>query len=137
MESCLLFKRKQFLGCSLHADASYGWQKIIHICNEVRQFFVHKIGNGESAYSWFDKWNDNGPLNIFITHKDIHRAGFNVNAKVKDLINEHGWTWPIDWSSKYDVSNVMEMIQLNDVNDKLMWRNVEGKLKEFSIHMVW
>lgn len=43
---------------------------------EVRPFFFHIVGKCDQTSAWFDKWHEEGPLDIIISRSDIYRGGF-------------------------------------------------------------
>ncbi|GKB54209.1 reverse transcriptase domain, reverse transcriptase zinc-binding domain protein [Tanacetum coccineum] len=63
----------------------------------------------------------------------IYIWGFTSNSKVQDLIRYSQWTWPIEWNNKYQVLNSFISLVLNDVKDKLWWKDMEGNLLKFYV----
>ena len=59
------------------------------------------------------------------------------NSKVQDLMCDSEWTWPIQWNNKYPILNFYIPIVLNDVKDKLWWKDMEGNLFKFSVAQAW
>ncbi|GJW32496.1 3-phosphoglycerate kinase, partial [Tanacetum coccineum] len=53
------------------SNDSWGWNNILNIRKEVRQFIVMKIGNGEKVSVIYDNWCGVGILQSFITNRDL------------------------------------------------------------------
>ncbi|PWA63180.1 reverse transcriptase domain, Reverse transcriptase zinc-binding domain protein [Artemisia annua] len=93
--------------------------------------------NGENTSAWFDKWHDHGPLDAFITHRDIYHAGFNSTSTVKEVVHINCGMWPYEWIMKYDTLASINVPMLNDRDDKLRWKDENGNLNQFSVRSVW
>ncbi|GKC66589.1 RNA-directed DNA polymerase, eukaryota, reverse transcriptase zinc-binding domain protein, partial [Tanacetum coccineum] len=65
---------------------SWGWKNILRIRDEVRQFIVMKVGNGENTSVIYDNWCNVGALQTFITNRDIYNGKFDVNTVVKEIV---------------------------------------------------
>nr|GEY59685.1 hypothetical protein [Tanacetum cinerariifolium] len=59
--------------------------------------------------------NDQGPLMAHVTTRAVFDAGFNLQEKVVDVINNNTWTWP----------------------DCMLWKKHYGALKPFAIRDAW
>nr|GEU78493.1 hypothetical protein [Tanacetum cinerariifolium] len=66
-----------------------------------------------------------------------HRAGFNLYSKVKDVIHNGEWSWPVDWFSKYPILNSVAAPTLSAMHDRLEWRDKQDLVQPFSVHAVW
>lgn len=78
-------KGRSFWEVPITADAS--WRKLLNIRDAIRSFIVSIIGNGKSTSAWFDRWCHISPLKSFISCRDISYAGFNLQNKVSDLVD--------------------------------------------------
>ncbi|GKB26479.1 RNA-directed DNA polymerase, eukaryota, reverse transcriptase zinc-binding domain protein [Tanacetum coccineum] len=77
---------------------------------------------GKNISVWFDKWNHNGPLSLFITIKDVHAARFHENDKIVDLIEDGRWQWPNEWDVWRDLRKpIPKRLQTRDIMAK--WSN--------------
>ncbi|XP_071699661.1 uncharacterized protein [Rutidosis leptorrhynchoides] len=119
------------------AGASVGWRKLLAISERIRARFIVKIGDGRLAFAWNDIWSDNGPLNQFITYRDITRAGFTRKEKVHDVCIGGCLVWPNEWVTKYPQLQSMSSPVLNDRQDQLKCRNYNGDLQDFSVGVLW
>jgi hypothetical protein len=68
------------------------WRDLCLVRNTVRDYVWCKIGNGQQASAWFDRWNSAGPLSSFITPRLIHSAGFHLDSNVAALVNDGSWS---------------------------------------------
>ena len=119
-------------------DVSWGWRKLLEIRNKVRPFIWHKINNGKSTSVWFDMWCDQSPIRNMITTRDIVRAGFNLSDSVWDMIDHGSWRWPADWNTKFpDLVNIPVPNLIANTDDGLLWRDLNGDLKPFSVACAW
>ncbi|XP_071714838.1 uncharacterized protein [Rutidosis leptorrhynchoides] len=95
---------------------SGGSRIICHWGKEIRQLFVHVIGNGQSTSAWHDTFSDFGLLSNVISAREIHRAEYKDGATVADLMSR----FP-------DVTQC----------DKIMWKARDGNLVDFSTKAAW
>ena len=110
---------------------SWGWRKLLQIRNIIREHIWYHIGDGKKAFVWFDKWCDDCPLRDLKTVRQITSAGFDLKDKVADVIEEGAWKWQPNWIQIH-----VPPISPN-LEDKLLWRDFNGDLKEFSVSLVW
>ncbi|PWA59325.1 hypothetical protein CTI12_AA393500 [Artemisia annua] len=66
-------------------------------------------GGGSSYNSPLDSGNE--PI-----QPDIHRAGFSLESKVRDIIGVNGWTWPNQCFSKIIWDNLKILCKLDNVS---------------------
>ncbi|GJY23686.1 uncharacterized protein Tco_0397344 [Tanacetum coccineum] len=130
-------KDRNFWDIPVKFDSSYGWRKILQIRNVMRPFFFHVVGKGDRTSAWFDKWLDEDPLDAIIPRRDMHRGGFNADFVVRDLIRDNAWAWPAEWLGKYDILNSLNPILLNNKEDKLWWKHIDGSTQSFNVANVW
>nr|GFB31901.1 hypothetical protein [Tanacetum cinerariifolium] len=73
-----------------------------------------------------------------VSSQDIFRASRDFSTKVRDVILHGAWNWPSYLCTKYPnlsmlaVPNIME-----NTPDRLVWQNVQGINKPFSVSQVW
>ena len=54
------------------------------------------------------------------------------------MVKDNEWEWPIDWSDRFsEVTNVPVPKLINELDDKAIWVDKNGKNKEFSVKEVW
>ncbi|GJZ51831.1 putative RNA-directed DNA polymerase [Tanacetum coccineum] len=87
-------KDRFFWDVPIKYDSSWGWRKILQMREVLKDFVMHKLGNGKSTSAWFDKWHPNGPFSAFISKRNINDAGFNLTMSVNEVIEDGRWMWP-------------------------------------------
>ncbi|GJY53051.1 RNA-directed DNA polymerase, eukaryota, reverse transcriptase zinc-binding domain protein [Tanacetum coccineum] len=108
------------------------WVKWLNVYRDsVRRFVGYKTGNGNDCFIWYDRWHSNGPLCNLISNHIISSCGFDLNAKVVDLINEYGWIWPAD------VTNVPVPVLNPDCEDKIVWDKLKPLCRLDGLSCVW
>ncbi|GJS24724.1 hypothetical protein Tco_0453356 [Tanacetum coccineum] len=85
-----------------HSD-SWGWKNLLMKRGRVRRHVFHEIGNGRNV--WYDKWNEKGPLDQYISKEERYVERFAANLCVHDMIDKNRWNWPVNWYTKYPVLN--------------------------------
>ncbi|GJY21338.1 hypothetical protein Tco_0393904 [Tanacetum coccineum] len=76
---------------------------------------------------WFDSGVNASPLSSIISSRDIFRAGWNLSTKVRDLIHDGMWNWPIEWFHKYPLLCTIPVPAIrHDKSDYLEWRDSDG-----------
>ncbi|GJS62818.1 hypothetical protein Tco_0677382 [Tanacetum coccineum] len=103
----------------------------------IRDFIWVRISDGANASAWFDQWSQACPLSRFVTTRDMFNAGFNMETKLKELINNGMWTWPNEWYTKYPLLQHLNTPILMGSPDTLEWRDADGSVKPFSVSTVW
>ncbi|GJZ37317.1 RNA-directed DNA polymerase, eukaryota, reverse transcriptase zinc-binding domain protein [Tanacetum coccineum] len=119
---------------------SFSWnlKQILKLRDSVRKFVGYKIGNGIDCFVWYDRWHSNGPLCRLISNHIISSCGFDLNAKVADLICENNWIWPIEWSELFsEVIDVPVPVLSSDSVDKALWFNKKNEEVQFSVKEAW
>nr|GEY60555.1 reverse transcriptase domain, reverse transcriptase zinc-binding domain protein [Tanacetum cinerariifolium] len=65
------------------------------------------------------------------------RDGLTPNSKVQDIIINGLWLWPHDLIAKFPVLNSYN-VPTNEYDvDRLVWRDIHGNDKKFSVSQVW
>ncbi|GJV66513.1 RNA-directed DNA polymerase, eukaryota, reverse transcriptase zinc-binding domain protein [Tanacetum coccineum] len=119
---------------------SFSWnlKQILKLRDSVRKFIGYKIGNGIDCFVWYDRWHSNGPLCRLISNHIISSCGFDLNAKVADLICGNNWIWPIEWSELFsEVIDVPVPVLSSDSVDKALWFNKKNEEVQFSVKEAW
>lgn len=58
---------------------------------------MYRVGNGRTVSMWYVNSSQIGPLNQYITHRDLYDARLDANLKVSDMIKNDVWDWPSEW----------------------------------------
>ncbi|GJW86624.1 hypothetical protein Tco_0161964 [Tanacetum coccineum] len=131
-------KGRNFWDIPLRGKMSWGWRKILQLRPSIRDYMWYKLGNGSKASLWFDKWCVLSPLSNIISHRDMYRAGLSKSSKVRDVLYNGAWEWPIYLLDKYPMLISVSLQNIDaTVPDQLQWRNELGLSKPFSVSMVW
>ncbi|GKC21013.1 hypothetical protein Tco_1023163 [Tanacetum coccineum] len=97
-----------------------------------------ELGDGSKVSIWFDNWCPLSPLSNGISNRDIYEVGFQLSAKVNNVIMNGNWLWPNDWHSKFSMLSNMAIPHLNPyANDNLYWRDLSNVEVGFSVAVVW
>ncbi|GJR12441.1 hypothetical protein Tco_0795093 [Tanacetum coccineum] len=131
-------KNRSFWDIPYRGNMSWGWRKILQLRPLIRNFIWYCIGDGSQVSMWFDRWCNASPLSSIISSRDIFRAGWNLSTKVRDLIHDGMWNWPIEWFHKYPLLCTIPVPAIrHDKSDYLEWRDSDGVGKPFSVYHVW
>ena len=130
-------KKRSFWDVQLVSNVSWGWRKLLQICNVIRPHIWFIIGDGKEASLWFDTWDTNCPLHSFVSYRVIHNASLSIHAKVADLIHDNAWSWPELWKTRYPILANINVPTLSDHPDVLRWKDVDGNLSPFSVSLAW
>lgn len=60
------------------------------------------LGDGKGTSAWYDSWRNIGLLSAFLSSRDIHLAGFNLQSRVADITENSLWKWPTFLVGKYN-----------------------------------
>ncbi|KAJ9535397.1 hypothetical protein OSB04_un001487 [Centaurea solstitialis] len=119
-------------------DAPWFWRKIVRIRDDFRSNLVHSIGDGTSTFLWFDNWHPLGPLCHFISKRDLYEAKVDVTMKVRDVVCDGFWLWPVDlWNKFSNIFKLFQPVLRENVRDKVLWRSQSGSIDDFSVAAVW
>ncbi|GJX43971.1 putative reverse transcriptase domain-containing protein [Tanacetum coccineum] len=117
-------KNRSFWDIPYRGNMSWGWRKILQLRPLIRNFIWYCIGDGSHVSMWFDRWCNASPLSSIISSRDIFRAGWNLSTKVRDLIHEGMWNWPIECDGvgkPFSVYHVWNSIRPRD--NEVPWFN--------------
>ncbi|GJX51416.1 putative reverse transcriptase domain-containing protein [Tanacetum coccineum] len=129
---------RSFWDIPLKADISWGWRKILKLCDTVRPFIKTKIGDGSKTSVWFDSWCALSSLNRFLTPREITNEGFNMQSKVADLVVNNAWIWPHTWLLKApNIGTIPAPNLVVHVPDVTRWCDANGNMLAFSVRNVW
>ncbi|GJS76052.1 reverse transcriptase domain, reverse transcriptase zinc-binding domain protein [Tanacetum coccineum] len=117
---------------------SWAWRKSLQLRPLIRPFICYRLGAGNKASLWFDRWSSLSPLSQIITVRDIHRAGFELSNSVIDDITNENWSWPVDWYAKYPLLNMYTVHTLiPNTLDRMVWISSNGADNEFYVSIAW
>ncbi|GJX05019.1 hypothetical protein Tco_0190935, partial [Tanacetum coccineum] len=100
-----------------------GWRKILQIHPLIQKFKWSRLGASTKASVWFDRCCSLSPLSQQVLVRDIHRAGFEILSRVKDVIDNGNWSWPNEWYSKYPSLNMITD-SIRPRRDKISWNDL-------------
>ncbi|GJR86569.1 RNA-directed DNA polymerase, eukaryota, reverse transcriptase zinc-binding domain protein [Tanacetum coccineum] len=115
-------------------EDSWGWKNLLEIRDQIKDYVVYKIGDGNRTSFWFDNWSEIGPLFDHITYMDLYDERLTSCLKVSDMIGEGEWKWPSEWHHKFPMITSLDVPAINtDIEDKIVWKSNSGMLTEFSV----
>ncbi|GJT92143.1 RNA-directed DNA polymerase, eukaryota, reverse transcriptase zinc-binding domain protein [Tanacetum coccineum] len=124
----------------LKVKKNFSWnlKQILSLRDSIRRNVGYKIGNGRGCFIWYDRWHSNGPICRLISNDVIKSSGFNLNAKVADLVSNNNWNWPNDWSVRFkEVVDVPVPVLDQDRDDMALWFDKQNVEVRFSVKEVW
>ncbi|GKC08814.1 hypothetical protein Tco_1000424, partial [Tanacetum coccineum] len=77
------------------------------------------------------------PMADIVSNRDIYSAGFRLLAKVNEIINDDAWSWPNDWLLKYPRLVNLDVPNLSNADDGLVWRDRNNVDSRFSVATAW
>nr|GEY62351.1 hypothetical protein [Tanacetum cinerariifolium] len=80
---------------------SWGWKNMLLIRDKIKPFVRYKIEDGKDTLMWHDKWCNIGPLDRFISKRDMYNSRLNDDTRVADLMNNGVWNQPEGWSDLF------------------------------------
>ncbi|GKC49040.1 RNA-directed DNA polymerase, eukaryota, reverse transcriptase zinc-binding domain protein [Tanacetum coccineum] len=102
------------------------------------QRIIHKFGNGKQVTMRYDNWSVIGPLDQYISMRDIYDARLADYATVAEMTSNGRWKWPEEWLLKFPMLQQVGVPLLqHDVKDHTMWSSNDGSLRKFSTKQVW
>ncbi|XP_071719190.1 uncharacterized protein [Rutidosis leptorrhynchoides] len=128
---------QNFWNVDTTSSASWSWRKILGVRDQVKDHFVHIVGNGECTSVWYDVWCEFGPLSKFIMTRMIYREGFDPSYSIRDMVLHHDMIWPDNWIARFPQLANATVTMLNNEDDVIKWQDNEGKLRDFAVHWVW
>ncbi|GJZ15925.1 hypothetical protein Tco_0551602 [Tanacetum coccineum] len=129
-------KNKSFWEIDGNSTDSWGWKNMLKIRDKIKPYVFYEVGNGNSISAWYDKWCDQGPLNRFITNRDIYDARLKNDAKLSDLICNGNWIWPDEWGDDFPELNQLAVPNLNQRDDRVKWVDNNNK-GDYSTRNAW
>nr|GEZ81191.1 hypothetical protein [Tanacetum cinerariifolium] len=131
-------KGRDFWDIPLRGKLSWGWRKILQLRPSIRDYMWYKLGDGSKASLWFDKLCMFSHLSNIVSHRDMYRDGLSSSSKVRDVLSNGAWKWPIYLLDKYPMPISVSLQNIDvTIPDQLQWRNELGLSKHFSVSMVW
>ncbi|GKA99204.1 RNA-directed DNA polymerase, eukaryota, reverse transcriptase zinc-binding domain protein [Tanacetum coccineum] len=128
---------RNFFEIPFRGNMTWGWRKILQLRPLIRDHIWYRIGDGATCSLWFDRWCPSSPLASIVSTRDIHRAGLDMFSKVKDVIHNGDWLWPLELSSKYPILSSLNVPSISTSTDALEWQNDCGVSQPFSVATVW
>ncbi|XP_028118147.1 uncharacterized protein LOC114315744 [Camellia sinensis] len=88
-----LLKGKSFWKVPVPSDPSWVWRKILSLRKSIFPLIVHKIGNGNATFLWYDNWHPVGSIWDKFGNRIIYDSGLSREAKVSNIVNGDSWHW--------------------------------------------
>ncbi|GJU43969.1 RNA-directed DNA polymerase, eukaryota, reverse transcriptase zinc-binding domain protein [Tanacetum coccineum] len=88
-------------------NSSHGWKQILSLRDKLRKHVVCRVGDRSKIFLWHDKWWGPKLLIKSIPMETIRQARLESNVKLKDMIKNGLWKWPMEWNStfRYNLPN--------------------------------
>ena len=102
-----MLRNKNLWQVKAPSQCSWYWRKLLKLRIVAKPLLIHRIGNGEHTYLWFDNWLPTGPLLDHYPERIVYDAALNINAKVSEIIRGLEWNWPISHSPDLDEVRTM------------------------------
>ncbi|GJX90552.1 hypothetical protein Tco_0343878 [Tanacetum coccineum] len=96
--SITLWRSRGIWDVQQDSNDSWSWKALMDIRDRIRPHIINKIRNGKQVSMWYDNWSDIGPLDQYISIRDIYDARFFSYANV---INNGRWKWPEEWLQQF------------------------------------
>ncbi|MFS7978016.1 putative RNA-directed DNA polymerase [Helianthus anomalus] len=126
-------KGRSFWEIPCRGRMTWGWRKILAMRDLISPYLWKAIGNGANTNVWSDTWCSACPLRAYISPRIIANAGFNLQSSVADMVDSGGhWRWSVVWYDLFPVLINIHVPALQDMHDRLIWINSEGKSCHFS-----
>ncbi|XP_022004240.1 uncharacterized protein LOC110901761 [Helianthus annuus] len=91
-----------------------------------------------ATFAWYDKWSHADPIGSFITPRMFQQAGFCINTKLAEVVNDGQWLWPEAWLDTYPALANMQIPSLTpNKKDTIAWIDNNGKETTYSSKNVW
>ena len=87
----------------------------------------YKIGNGKKISVWHERWHQCGPLNQYITQREIYNVRLLSSNSIAEVTENGVWKWPNEWFSKYPILNNIKAPCLDiNLEDMIVWVTNSG-----------
>ncbi|KAJ0561377.1 putative RNA-directed DNA polymerase [Helianthus annuus] len=131
-------KQRCFWDVPIKQGNTWGWRKILKLRPIIREHVWSKIGDGMATFAWYDKWSHADPIGSFITPRMFQQAGFGINTKLAEVVNDGQWLWPEVWLDTYPALANMQIPSLTpNKKDTVAWIDNNGKETTYSSKNVW
>ncbi|GJW68268.1 RNA-directed DNA polymerase, eukaryota, reverse transcriptase zinc-binding domain protein [Tanacetum coccineum] len=116
---------------------SWGWKNMLDIIDKINPYVFYEVGNGQSISTWHDKWCGQGPLDRFISNRDIYDARLANEASLADVICNGNWIWLDEWVSDFPELNQIPVPDLNQRNDVVKWLDNNNNKGTYTTKTAW
>nr|GEV48175.1 hypothetical protein [Tanacetum cinerariifolium] len=89
---------------------------------------------------WVNTENLKGksPLCDITTSREIYEAGLSIDSTVADLVKKYEGNWLEGWNNEYPILSQCVVPNLHDdMEDKAVWVDKNGKENLFSVKLIW
>lgn len=118
--------------------ASSGWKHILGLRDKIKEHCKCQVGNGATIFLWHDKLWGPEPLSKVIPMETIEHAGFRQNMKIKDMVNNGQWNWPIDWPNEFPTLQAIPVPNLcASSDDTYVWCTNDERCVSYFTNNAW
>ncbi|GJS94019.1 hypothetical protein Tco_0800987 [Tanacetum coccineum] len=79
------------------SNDSWSWKALMDIRERIRPHIIHKIGNEKQVSMWYENWSEVGPLDQYISKRDIYDARLSDYVFVANVTTNGRWKWLEEW----------------------------------------
>ena len=128
-------KNRSIWNIEASCDSPWWWRKLLKLRDEMHNRISHIVGTGEDTFVWWDNWHPLGPLAKRFGNRIIYDSGMGKNAKVKELIENGEWKWPV--ANSHDMMEVKNtpLSKPRIGADRVVWNPCGNG--SFSISSAW
>ncbi|GJX34584.1 RNA-directed DNA polymerase, eukaryota, reverse transcriptase zinc-binding domain protein [Tanacetum coccineum] len=114
------------------------WKAILNLREKIRENVWNKIGDGKSTNMWFDRWCVEGPLCDVIPFRKRYEARLDEKTKVRDMVENNEWVWPISWKTTFcNITRIKVPTLVEGSKDYAFWKDTKGNEVQASIRIIW
>ncbi|GJT07883.1 RNA-directed DNA polymerase, eukaryota, reverse transcriptase zinc-binding domain protein [Tanacetum coccineum] len=132
--ACVFFSQRKQLGTLIvFLKVFYG---VVENCKkalmDITERIIHKFGNGKQVTMRYDNWSVIGPLDQYISMRDIYDARLADYATVAEMTSNGRWKWPEEWLLKFPM-----LQQCIPSHAFVAWLAIQGRLLTWDRILSW
>ncbi|GAV92590.1 zf-RVT domain-containing protein, partial [Cephalotus follicularis] len=105
----------------LKGSLSWSWRQILRLRLLAKEHILYVCGNGENFSLWYDPWLQGESVHALYGHRVIYDSGISCQARVKEVIWQGAWCWPMVSADLLDIQRRVQLIPLSVDQDKIYW----------------
>lgn len=109
---------------------SWLWKSLLKLRHLASQFIKCNVGNGRTAWFWYDSWTPLGPLINLFGDQGLRSTRIRLSAKVGDACNDFGWKMAAPRSGQAESLQIhLSSVQLptNSSEEDVFEWEIDGK----------